>query len=39
MEEISETQTGSEITVFVIFSRLHRYISLILHKIAAWDNI
>ena len=25
--------------VFHIFSRLHHYISLILHKIAAWDNI
>ena len=33
------TQTGSEIRVWAIFSWLHHYISLILHKIAAWDKI
>ena len=24
---------------FAIFSRFHHYFSLVLHKIAAWDNI
>ena len=30
-------QIGSEIRVFIIFSRLHQF-SLILPKITAWDN-
>ena len=32
-------QIGSKIRVFAIFSRLHHYISLILHKIAVWDDV
>ena len=39
MEKFREPQIGSEIRVFVIFSRLHHSFSLILHKIAAWDNV
>ena len=30
-------QIAFQIRVFAIFSRLHQF-SLILHKIAAWDN-
>ena len=39
MENILGSQTESEIMVFVILSRLHHYIYLILHKIASWDNV
>ena len=39
MKKIGGSQIGSEIKVFVIFSRLYYYISLVLHKVAAWDNV
>ena len=40
MEKIlGDPNFGSEIRVFAIFLRLHHYISLILNKIAAWDNV
>ena len=40
MEKIlGDPNFGSEIRVFAIFLRLHHYISLILHKIAVWDNV
>ena len=32
-------QIGSEIRDFAIYLMLHYKFSLILHKIAAWDNI
>ena len=39
MKKVLGPQVGSEIRVLAIFSRLHQYFPLILHKIAAWDNV